>query len=282
MKKTMQEPSKDIFSLIGKKALLTGATGYFGTAFADYLLSAGVSLSILGRSKRMNDLYNKLVSKYGTQMVKAYIVDLYDDEKFRDILHKVLEENEFIDVLVNSAYDFSKNTGFNDSSGRLENISKHQFLNGLESGISWPAIAIQELLPKMKERRSGSIINICSMYAVVAPDPSLYKESTAFNPPSYGASKAGLLALTKYVASFYGKYGIRCNAILAGPFPNVGGDSYNSVKDDAFLKKLADKTVMGRVGKLKDLQGALIFLASDASSYITGHGLVVDGGWTIR
>ena len=90
------------------------------------------------------------------------------------------------------------------------------------------------------------------------------------------------MAYTRYVASFYGEYGVRCNAILAGAFPHVDFESDSTVDDQEFLKRLENKTVLGRVGVVNDLIGPLLFLASEASGYITGQGLSVDGGWTVR
>ena len=119
------------------------------------------------------------------------------------------------------------------------------------------------------------------MYAVVAPDPKLYEGKDTFNPPSYGVAKAAILALTRYTASFCGKYNIRCNALVPGSFPNVNPAAYNSPADEEFMQRLRDKTVLGRTGEVEDLHGALIFLASDASSYMTGQTIAIDGGWTI-
>ena len=134
----------------------------------------------------------------------------------------------------------------------------------------------------MKSQRSGSIINISTMYAVVAPRPQLYVGTDFINPPGYSASKAALLSFTRYVASFWGMHGVRANAIIPGPFSNtedIGGA--NAVKeDDPFLTRLKGFTCLGRVGKPNELVGALLYLASDASSFMTGQSITVDGGWT--
>jgi gluconate 5-dehydrogenase len=133
----------------------------------------------------------------------------------------------------------------------------------------------------MKERRRGSIVNISTMYAQVSPDPRLYERTDFVNPPGYSAAKAGMLAFTRYIASFWGSYGIRANAILPGPFSNTEEAGPNSVDPaDPFLARLSAKTCLGRRGQAHELAGALLFLASDASSYVTGHALAVDGGWT--
>ena len=165
---------------------------------------------------------------------------------------------------------------------KLDSISKEQWIKSFDSGLYWHALATQIIGSQMKLQRSGSIINISSMYALVAPDPRLYEGKTMFNPPSYSAVKAALLAFTRYVASFYGEYGVRCNAILAGTFPHVGIESNSKVDDHEFLERLAKRTVLGRVGRVEDLKGILIYLSSDASAYVTGQGISIDGGWTIR
>jgi NAD(P)-dependent dehydrogenase (short-subunit alcohol dehydrogenase family) len=119
------------------------------------------------------------------------------------------------------------------------------------------------------------------MYAQVAPSPQLYEGTESLNPPGYSAAKAGLLAFTRYTASFWGSYGIRANAILPGPFSNTEDDGPNSVKaNDPFLERLQNKTCLRRIGQPKELVGSLLYLASGASSYVTGQALVVDGGWT--
>jgi gluconate 5-dehydrogenase len=273
---------ESLFSLQGKVALLTGAAGYFGRVFAESLCFAGAKVILYDKDASVINLADSLKSEHGNEKVDCYQVDFYDENAYRKSLSDTVDKNKSIDILVNNAFEFSKNTGFNDPSGKLDTISRNQWLKSFDSGVYWHALATQIIGSRMKSHGSGSIINMCSMYAIVSPDPALYEGTTLFNPPSYGAAKAALLAFTRYVASFYGQYGIRCNAIIPGAFPNVGGDSYNSVSSQEFLQRLANRTVLRRVGNVDDLKGALIFLASDASRYVTGQGIVVDGGWTIR
>ncbi|MBI5788351.1 MAG: SDR family oxidoreductase [Candidatus Schekmanbacteria bacterium] len=273
---------QSLFSLENKTAVITGAGGFFGKAFSETLLCAGAKVILFGRGEKIKTFVENLASKHNPEKIDCRTVDFYDENEYKQCLKDVVEQNKSIDILVNNAYEFSKNTGFNDQSGRMENISKDQWMNSLESGVYWHALAIQVVGEQMKRQRSGSIINISSMYSLVSPDPGLYEGTTIVNPPSYGAAKAAILALTRYTASFYGGFNIRCNAIAPGAFPNLGGDSYNSPKDTGFIKKLSDKTALRRVGKLDDLKGALVYLASDASSYVTGQTIIVDGGWTVR
>ena len=176
-------------------------------------------------------------------------------------LWRFTELNGPLDVLVNNAHP-------------MDWATRRDMANHYEAAVDWPLWAIAASKEHL-EKNGGSIINIASMYALIAPNPKLY-EGTEYpqNPLDYGASKAAMLAMTRYIASFWGKFGVRCNAICPGAFPKP-------TVDDSFQKRLADRTVLGRVGKPDDLIGAVLYLASDASSYMTGQALVIDGGWTI-
>lgn len=271
-----------LFSLAGKTAVVTGAAGYLGLAFTGALLEAGALVVLMGRGEKLATEAARLRALHGDQMVEAQVVDFFDHDAYRRALGAVADRHAAIDVLVNNAFEFSKETGFNDPSGRMESITGDQWMRALESGVYWHALATQVLAERMAGHGSGSIINVSSMYAIVSPDPALYEGTEAFNPPSYGAAKAALLALTRYTAAFYGRRGVRCNALLPGAFPNLGGAASNAPRNEEFLRRLSDRTVLGRYGEPADLKGAIVFLASDASRYVTGQCLSVDGGWTIR
>ena len=277
----MSLAASSLFSLEGRTALLTGATGFFGRTFARTLLSNGARLIALGRSDRLDDLSAEWTRDFGAERVRSCKVDMYDLAAFSAVLDEIAAQEE-VDVLVNNAYELGPNTGFNTSEGALETASLDQWTRHFTSGIYWPALTVQKLGPGMKARRRGSIVNISTMYAVVAPDPRLYDGTKFLNPPGYSAAKAGTLAFTRYVASFWGAYGVRANAILPGPFSNTEEVGANSVDaSDPFLGRLAARTCLGRPGRPQELDGALLFLSSDASTYVTGHALVVDGGWTV-
>ena len=124
--------------------------------------------------------------------------------------------------------------------------------------------------------QGGSIVNVSSMYGMVSPQPSLYAEHERFhNPPGYGAAKAGLLQFTRYAATHLAAKGIRVNALSPGAFP-----SPQVQRSEGFVRALEQRVPLGRIGQPEELGGAVVFLLSDASSYMTGHNLVVDGGWT--
>ena len=277
----MSLAASSLFSLEGRTALLTGATGFFGRTFARTLLSNGARLIALGRSDRLDELSSEWARDFGAERVRSCKVDMYDLPAFSLVLDEIAAHEE-VDVLINNAYELGPNTGFNTSDGALETATLDQWTRHFTSGIYWPALTVQKLGPGMKARRRGSIVNISTMYAVVAPAPRLYDGTKFLNPPGYSAAKAGTLAFTRYVASFLGAHGVRANAILPGPFSNTEEVGANSVDaSDPFLGRLASRTCLGRPGRPQELAGALLFLSSDASTYVTGHALVVDGGWTV-
>lgn len=275
-------PKTALFDIKQKTILLTGATGFFGRYFAQGLLEQGAKLILLGRSEKLLSQTKNYQRQFGRKQVQAIQCDFYKRRDLQLALEEIVKAHE-IHALINNAYDINRKTGFNHPKGRLEDAKYSQWQAAFESGIYWAVLTSQIVGQQFRTRKiPGSIINISSMYGVVSPDPRLYLGTTFFNPPSYGVSKAGLLALTRYTAAFFGKDGIRCNAISPGPFSNTEEENYNSVnKDDPFLERLKQKTVLGRTGHPRELVGALVYLASDASSYTTGHNLVIDGGWTI-
>ncbi len=271
----------ELFSVEGKTALITGASGFLGRNMAQTLLENGVTVLAMGRSEGLSNLVSSWNKKYGEGAAHEIRVDMYDIPAFGTALDNV-NRSFSVDILINNAYELNSNTGFNSEHGTLEAASHDMWMRNLIGGVYWPALATQKVSTKMKEAESGNIINISSMYGVVSPDPRLYEGTNFLNPPGYSAAKAGVLALTRYTASFLGKYNIRANAILPGPFSNTEDKTDNAVNhDDPFLEKLNQRTCLQRRGTPGELAGPLLFLASEASSYMTGHALVVDGGWTV-
>jgi gluconate 5-dehydrogenase len=274
--------SSSLFSVKGKTAVLTGASGFLGRTFARTLLINGARVIAMGRSERLQKEARKWADEFGAASISFRRVDMYDSLALDRLLEEIAAEEPSIDVLVNNAHELGPGTGFNVPEGSLDNATMDTWMRNLTGGVYWSVQTTQKLGAKMKQQGSGSIINISTMYALVAPRPQLYEGTDFINPPGYSASKAALLSFTRYVASFWGQYGIRANAILPGPFSNTeDADGANSVPQDSpFLQRLRSYTCLGRVGRPNELSGALLFLASDASSFMTGQAVIVDGGWT--
>ena len=271
----------ELFSLEGRTALLTGAGGFLGRTLAETLLQNGARVVALARSDRLVGAAERWAADHGEDRIATHQIDMYDGDAFAALLHK-LAGSEEISVLVNNAHEMGAPTGFNTADGHIERADQDQWMRNLTGGAWWPALTSKVLGEAMKQRGGGSIVNIASMYGLVAPNPRLYEGTEFVNPPGYSAAKAAMLAVTRYLASFWGSYGVRANAIVPGPFSNTEDDGPNAVPaDDPFLERLSERTALGRVGRPGELAGALLFLASDASSYVTGQAVVVDGGWTI-
>lgn len=277
----MNLAASELFSLKGKTALLTGASGFLGRTFARALLSNGARVIALGRSERLQTETAKWAKEFGSDKIECCRVDMYDIPALEKALDELVKREGYIEIAVNNAYELGPKTGFNTPEGSIGGASQDQWMKHFTNGVYWPALIAQKLGPAMKEKKKGSIVNISTMYALVAPSPRLYEGTTFMNPPGYSAAKAAMLAFTRYTASFWGPHGIRANAILPGPFSNTEDLGPNSVRDNSFLERLSSRTCLNRFGRPEELAGALVFLASDASSYVTGHALTVDGGWTI-
>jgi len=278
----MRNKLEEIFGISSRCILITGASGFFGRYISRTFLEVGAKVILLGRSRSLLEQTEKYYREFGKERVFSFQVDFYKRKEFENTIKEIVRDFD-IDILVNNAYDLSEKTGFNTPLGHLEGITYSEWKSAFESGIYWAALTTQVVGKRMIKKGNGSIINISSMYGIVAPDPRLYQDTEFFNPPTYSVNKAGIIALTRYTASFWGRYGIRCNAVLPGPFSNVETEGPNSVvPNNPFLEKLKQNTVLNRIGHPNDLRGILIFLACDASSYITGQAIVIDGGWTIR
>jgi len=265
----------NLFSLAGKTVVITGAGGFFGRYFTRALLEYGAKVILIEKS--LPNL--KFFSQDHEDRYESHFVDLYDRPATEECYKGILSHNR-VDVLVNNAFDFSVKTGFNTEEGMLENATFEQLQASFEAGIYWAIQATQAFSLEMKRQGKGSIINICSMYAVVVPSPDLYEGTDRFNPPGYSMAKAGLLQFTRYASSFLSPE-VRVNAISPGAIPNFENQTSNSISEDnPVLQRLLKKILLKRMGHPQDLAGALVYLASDASSYVTGQNIVIDGGLT--
>jgi NAD(P)-dependent dehydrogenase (short-subunit alcohol dehydrogenase family) len=260
------------FRLDGRLAFLSGATGHLGKPMARALAGAGAHVVLNARSQNaLEVLAAELISSgYG---VSIACFDITDESAAKVHIAKIAEKHGRLDILVNNA-----NSG---RPGTIDSATAEDFLQAHRVNVTAAFQLLQLSLPLLKEsgkRTAGgaSVINIASMYGSVSPDPSIYGASGLNNPPYYGAAKAGLIQLTRYAACHLGCDRIRVNCISPGPFPAAQFLD----RDTEFGDRLSAKVPMRRIGDPREIQGPVLFLASDASSYITGANLAVDGGWT--
>ena len=255
-----------MFRLDKKRILLTGGAGYLGFAFSENLLNQGAELWILGRRKEPQSV-ELLKARFKSRLhyIACDITDKYD---VQDALNQI---NAPLHVLINNAY--------NGGAGNISHSSSQDFRSAFEVGLVAVNGLVKSCLPKMRKARElgqdATIINVASMYGVVSPRPSFYATPASQNPPYYGAVKAALIQYTKYLAAEFGKIGIRSNSLSLGPFPDK-----NKGISKEFEQLLAAGTMLDRIGETSEAAGPLVFLASDASSFLTGANIVVDGGWT--
>ena len=196
--------------------------------------------------------------------------DISDSNNINKSIEEILKKEDKIDIVINNAF-YSRG----QSPEEMLNEDWDYCLDGTLGSVFR---MIKALIPIFKKQKNGKIINVSSMYGLVAPQFEAYTEYPEFlNPPHYGAAKAGVIQLTKYYASYLGKYNIKVNCVTPGPFPS------DPVQEKlGFVDELEKRTCLGRIGAPEDIAGAFVFLASNASDYITGQNIVVDGGWTIK
>ncbi|MFT8321441.1 MAG: SDR family oxidoreductase [Bacillus sp. (in: firmicutes)] len=258
----------NIFSLEKKVILITGGSGYLGSAMAEAFVKYGGRVYIASRNTEKNGDFSKyLADKYKTDVFYLKM-DTTDALSVKKAVQYIMSNEKKIDVVVNNSY--------NGKTGEMLHCTESDWLSSFDGSIHSTYRVVKEVLPIMISQQSGSVINIASMYGVVSANPDIYGESGQNSPPHYGSAKAAIIHFTKYLAGHYGKDGIRFNCISPGPFPNE-----NTQKQKDFIDQLSNKVPLGRIGKPEELQGIAVLLASDASSYMTGQNICVDGGWTI-
>ncbi len=255
----------ELFSLNNKVVVITGGYGYLGKSISAGLAEAGATVLVAGRDK---EKFQSTFSDKAHLSISFTEMDISDNASIKRSFASVVQEYGHIDVLINNAF-FSRG---NDP----ENISDEDWQYSIDGSLNSVYRTIREVLPYMKKQGKGRIINVSSMYGMVSPDFSVYEDIPQFlNPPQYGAAKAGVIQLTKYMASLLGKFNINVNSISPGPFPSKAVQ-----ENKVFIDRLKKKNPLGRIGVPDDLKGPFVFLASDASEYVTGQNLAVDGGWT--
>jgi NAD(P)-dependent dehydrogenase (short-subunit alcohol dehydrogenase family) len=260
----------EMFSLQDRVCVITGGAGILGTAMSSALLAHGAKIAIIDQNAASIAGFTGSVDP---QRARGYVADIRARDQMEAVSKQVIAELGQVDVLVNNAAAKSPNffAPFEDFP-----LSDWDFVMGVN--LTAAMICCQVFGSAMAQRGRGSIVNTLSIYGIVAPDQRIYEgseyEGHAINTPAvYSASKAGLWGLTKYLASYWGGRGVRVNAITPG--------GVFSGQNETFVKRYSARVPLGRMANRDELAGALLYLASDASSYVTGQNLIVDGGLTV-
>lgn len=267
-----------LFSLTGKTAVVTGALGLLGKNHCHALASAGANVIVTDLDERAcKDFAETLSGLYKSSCV-GFGCDITDKASVGELKERILNKSEAIDILINNAAinDMFENPVAAAEQSKFENYPLALFQRALDVNVTGMFLCSQVLGSVMAEQGSGSIINIASTYGLVAPDQSLYRQAdgaqTFYKSAAYPVTKGAVIAFTRFLAAYWGHRDVRVNTLSPGGVENR--------QDDFFVGNYAKRTPLGRMAAPDDYQGAIVFLASDASRYMTGANLVVDGGWT--
>jgi|WetSurMetagenome_2_1015567.scaffolds.fasta_scaffold20362_2 NAD(P)-dependent dehydrogenase (short-subunit alcohol dehydrogenase family) len=261
-----------LFRLDGKVAIITGAAGLLGEQHA-------LALSDYGARVVLTDLKPEIVEARAAEITKRTTLpalglscDVTSKGSWESLLEKVMQEFGQVDVLINNA-GFTNQSRSANFSAPYPDFPLEDWNQILEVNLTGTFLGCQVIGKQMLAQAQGSIINMASLYGVVSPNHKMYPGTGISQPVAYSVSKAGVLALTRYLAGLWGETGVRVNCITPGGV-------YNNHKE-LFVERFSNLNPMGRMEKKEELRGAVVYLASQASSYCNGHNLVVDGGWTI-
>lgn len=270
-----EEPKiPELFSLKGRVAVVTGALGLIGKNHCKALSEAGANVIVCD----LNEIKCKEFASTLAEKSLGVGADITKKESILNLKDEIIRKFSKVDILVNNAAlnDSFENPQAAAEQSMFENYPLELWQNSLNVNVTGMFLCSQIIGTMMAERGSGSIINIASTYGISAPDQSIYKndkgEQTFYKSASYPVAKGAVIMFTKFLAAYWGEKGVRVNTLSPGGVENN--------QEDFFVKNYSAKTPLGRMARPNDYKGALVFLASDASNYMTGANLVVDGGWT--
>jgi NAD(P)-dependent dehydrogenase (short-subunit alcohol dehydrogenase family) len=270
----MEKSVKELFSLKGKVAIVTGAIGLIGKHHCKALSEAGACVIACDLDKGAAEefaftLDNNSIGDY---------LDVTSRESVTAVRDHILKKYGHIDVLINNAAinDMFENPLSALEQSKFENYPLEMWNKSFEVNVTGTFLCSQIFGAEMAKKGKGSIINVASTYGITAPDQSIYKnekgEQTFFKSAAYPAAKGAIISFTRFLAAYWGDKGVRANTLSPGGVENS--------QDEFFIKNYSSRTPLGRMAAPGDYKGAVVFLASDASAYMTGANLVVDGGWT--
>ncbi len=270
---------KQLFDLTGKVAIVTGGAGLLGPIHAEAILEAGGSVVLADINReRQEKVIDSLRRVFPTQKIFGFPTDVTDKAQVHKLVQQTKEQAGRIDILVNNAANNPKVEELKAAAwARFEDFPLELWQDDLDVGLTGAFLCSQAVGAHMANNGGGVIVNIASQLGLVAPDHRIYErpelppEKQPIKAASYSGIKAGLISLTRYLATYWADKNIRANSLTPGGV-------YNE-QDPQFVKNYASRTPLGRMARKDEYKGPLLFLCSDASSYMTGANLVVDGGW---
>jgi len=247
----------------GKNVVITGGAGYLGSAVVRELLAHGARVAVA-------DLVPLEIDSAGEKLINVKC-DMACAGSIRDMYAEVKRVFGRIDVLINCA---AYGAGYGPA-GTVGNMSDEDWATGIDGTAGIAFRCTREIIPYFEETGCGNIVHYSSMYGMLSPDPSIYGTSGQNNPCNYGSGKAAILQFARYCAGHLADKNIRVNCVTPGAFPNPA-----KLPPEEFIRNLENKIMLKRIGKPEEIVGATVFLASEASRYMTGANIVVDGGWS--
>lgn len=269
----MNEINK-IFNLKDKVAVVTGGNGQLGTEYVKSLAENGAKVAVFDMGDGLNDELKNISKKYEVEFFK---VDITKKEQVEEALKKIEKKMGVPSVLINNAALDAPPGSNPEENKSFEDYSLKTWQAVLDVNLTGVFICCQVIGGRMAKSGGGSIVNISSTYGLVSPNQNIYKYREKLGKPfikpiSYSATKSALLNMTRYLATYWAEKNVRVNTLCpAGVFNN---------QDEEFVKNYTNLVPMKRMAKKNEYNGAILFLSSDASSYMTGSNLIVDGGWT--
>ena len=260
---------KKVFDFSNRVVVITGAAGLLGSEYANGFCQAGGNVVLADKNfVKCKKLAVELEKKYGVKPLPIKL-DVTDPKSIKKMIEQIIKKFSKIDILVNNAIF--------PEIGKIKKTKFEEFpldiwKKGIDVNLTGMFLCSQQIGKIMVKQKNGVIINISSIYGIKGPDQRIYGKTKIIKSALYATTKGAVINFTKYLASYWNRTGVRVNTL------SLGGVEEN--QDLTFKKKYSDKTMIGRMAKKDEYVGALLFLSSDASSYMTGSNLIIDGGWS--